>query len=290
VKRAFFAALGASASMGGARPGPLGLVTRPLGMVREALWGFLGGALSADEKSRLGVALYDAGSEYRAMPRYDWEDAWLARWLPPAPARVLVGGAGAGREVVALRERGHEVVAIEPSPDLAAECRAHTAGEVRIMLLRYEDLTPESLLAGERPFDAVLLGLGSLSHLLDHAARVRLLQVLAEVCPAGPILGSTPARPRVAPDRPMGRAAKLGRALARPIRAARGLPEVDPGEIVFAGLGFTKLFERSELIAVGDAVGRRTRFDEAAPDGMELCAFVCEGEGEGGAPGERAAG
>ena len=52
------------------------------------------------------------------------------------------------------------------------------------------------------------------------------------------------------------------------------LPEIEAGEVVFGGLGFARLFTRAELSALGDEVGRRTAFDDGAPDGMELCAFV----------------
>jgi len=382
LRKAFFAALGATAIMGGPRTGGvLGATPRALASLRGALWGFLAVALSSEEKSRLGVALYDASTEYRDSPRYAWEDAWLERWLPAVGAResesrrsgggesrrsgggedetshgmsregevrrsrVLVGAAGAGREVMALLERGHDVVAIEPSPQMAALCRARTGGRVRVIEARYEELVGESdgerdhardgveregteqggegggawrtsgrdAEAGDsrqregterggegggalrrggrgaeargagqpheaelRGFDAVVLGLGSLSHVLDARGRVVLAGALARMCPAGHILASAVAAPRARGVSRPGRAARMGRALARPIRTARHLPAVDPGEVVFGGLGFVKLFTRAELIELGHAMGRRTCFDDGAPDGMELCAFVID--------------
>lgn len=268
-KMALFRALGATAVMGGPRgAGALGAAAPALAGAREALWGFLGGALSADEKSRLGVALYDAGDEYRSEPRFAWEDAWLDRRLPRAPARVLVGAAGAGREARALLDRGLDVVALEPSAALAALCRERT--KARVIEARYEDI----LLAGER-FEAVLLGLGSLSHVLDPGARRRLMAALAEACPAGPILVSALAAPARARREP-GRGARLGRAIARPIRAARRLPDVEAGEVVFGELGFARLFDREELAALAGSIGRDAIFDDdvGAPDGLLLCAFV----------------
>jgi hypothetical protein len=259
--------------MGG--PGGAG---RVLGGVRDGLWGFLGGALSADEKSRLGVALYDASDEYRGAPRHAWEDEWLLRELPAAPARVLVGAAGAGREALLLEGRGYAVTALEPSPDLARLCRMNTADHTRVIEARYEDVAAGRGLAGAT-FDAVLLGLGSLSHVLDAAVRVDLLRALARSCERGPLLASVLSPPRSRGDRPLwsgGRAARWGRALARPLRAARRLPEVEPGEVVFGGLGFARLFTRPELEALGAAAGRLLRFDDGAPDGMELCAFLPE--------------
>lgn len=306
--------------MGGPRgPGALGAAPRALAAAREALWSFLGGALSADEKSRLAVALYDASTEYRGEDRHAWEDAWLARWLPAAgraregaetreraaaetreraaaetyeraaetyeragaetreregwAPRVLVGAAGAGREVRIVEARGCEVTALEPSRALAALCRARAPG-ARVIEARYEDVAAGRALAAER-FDAALLGLGSLSHVLDGAARASLLRALARACD-GPILASALSPPRAQGERVarVGRAAGIGGALARPIRMARRLPEVEAGEVVFGGLGFAKLFTRPELRALGEAAGRRVIFDDGAPDGMELCAFV----------------
>jgi len=318
---------------------------------RGILWGLLQEGLSSEGKSRLGIALYDAGEQYRDAPRYAWEDAWIERWIPrisseagergggtsspsgarsvetpsPSGARVLVGAAGAGREVIAMRERGYEVIAIEPSARLAALCRdrvreregtsddAHSsdAPGVTVIEARYEEIEA----SGERPpagdaraffvrraarllrtaraasglrppaaaareigrVDAVILGLGSLSHVLDAQARTRLFEVLSEVCPDGPILASALGPPKgmsIEEARREGRAAKIGRRIGARLREARGLSAVDEGEIVFDALGFAKLFTRDELIAIGEAAGRRTIFEEGAPDGMWLCAFV----------------
>ena len=238
----------------------------------DGLWGFLGAALSADEKSRLGVRRYGASGEYRDAPRYEWEDAWLGRWLPAAPARVFVGAAGAGREAASLVARGYAVTALEPSRELAALCRSRVPA-ARVVIGRYEDLAGGAAArSGEGPFDVVLMGLGSLSHLLDGEQRAAVMRALASLCPAGPILASAVAPPRSGMWSP-GRAARLGRALAMPVRALRRLPALDPGEVAFGGLGFVKLFGREELRAIGDAMGRRAVFEEDRPDGMELCAW-----------------
>ena len=304
------------------------------------LWGLLQEGLSSEGKSRLGIALYDASEQYRDKPRYAWEDAWFERWIPrilseagelgagassPNGRRVLVGAAGAGREVIAMRERGYEVIAIEPSARLAALCRdrvreheaksddAHSsdAPGVTVIEARYEEiemsggrppagdaraffvrraarlLRTARAASGLRPkaeaasaigrVDAVILGLGSLSHVLDAQARTRLFEVLSEVCPTGPILASALGPPKgmsIEEARREGRAAKIGRRIGARLREARGLPAVDEGEIVFDALGFAKLFTREEMVAIGERAGRRTIFEEGAPDGMWLCAFV----------------
>ncbi len=70
-----------------------------------------------------------------------------------------------------------------------------------------------------------------------------------------------------------GRGARVGRAIARPIRAARGLAALDGREVVFGGLGFVKLLTRGELRAIGEGLRRETVFEEQRPDGMELCVW-----------------
>lgn len=135
---------------------------------------------------------------------FNWEaEAW-SRAFPAAPGRVLVGGAGGGREAFALAERGYEVVAFDPSARLVASMAAHAAvpppgtGRVEALLGRYEDL-PVLRAAGdasvrvdlrERPaFDAALLGWTSYSHIRQAAERVRALRQMAALT-SGPMLVS----------------------------------------------------------------------------------------------------
>ncbi|MBK8252458.1 MAG: methyltransferase domain-containing protein [Polyangiaceae bacterium] len=239
---------------------------------RASLWAFLQEALSPDEKSRLGVALYDVSREYRDAPEYTWELEWWRGELPAAGARVLLGAAGAGREAALLAALGHEVTALEPSRDLAQMCRRKG---VHVVEARYEDLVaatrPPAVASMCTQFDAVVMGLGSLSHILDAEMRVRVVRELVRTAPNGAVLTSSLAAVTPRSD---GRAARMGRAFARPIRAARPLPPVDRNEVVFGGLGFAKCFERAELEALAHAVGRTPRFFEGGPPGMWLCTLV----------------
>ena len=352
--------------------GPGAPAPRALAAVRELGWSALGEALSADEKSRLGVALYDASGEYRSEHRPPWEDRWLARWLPPAPppsephpatagqatppskphaapahtpppsdgstatgpadppskphaapahtpppnepartpppnephmervgratasartggesgaqrgVRVLVGAAGGGREVLFFVGRGCDVMALEPSGALRCLCGARAPG-VPLIAARYEDVASGRVSVGGE-FDAVLLGLGSLSHVLDGATRLSLLRALADACPRGPILASVLAPPRAHASRrgaarlgagsTIGRAAAIGRAIGAAVRARRSLPPREIGEVMFGGLGFARLFERDELRSLAASIGRRAVLEDDPPDGMELCAFL----------------
>lgn len=134
--------------------------------------------------------VYNASSSAFRQGLFNWEADLVARVFPPAPARVLLGGAGGGREAFALAGRGYEVVAFDPSPALAESMAAHApaSGGVRVLVGRYEDLprlaTPSGTvvdLGAERPFDAALFGWTSFSHLRHRRDRVRALSVMAEV-------------------------------------------------------------------------------------------------------------
>src|SRR5687767_3738824 len=61
-------------------------------------------ALNRNEKSQLTQRIYDASPIYPALVNelFPFEQALFTRDLPDPPARVLVGGCGAGREVIAL--------------------------------------------------------------------------------------------------------------------------------------------------------------------------------------------
>jgi hypothetical protein len=143
---------------------------------------------------------------------FPWENATIRAYFPPAPARLLVGGAGGGREAFALAAQGYEVVAFEPAAELAAAMAEHApaSGAVRAFQASYEDLPqlgparpggPAADLAALGGFDGGLLGWGSFSHLMDHESRVRTLQLMAGAVD-GPLLVSFLAFRRDPADRP----------------------------------------------------------------------------------------
>jgi SAM-dependent methyltransferase len=143
-----------------------------------------------------GVYRPDAPN-YRSQ-LFNWEQEAIARVFPEPPARVLIGGAGGGREAFALAARGYEVVAFEPSPPLADSMAAHAVdGRVRALVGRYEDLprvtVPNSDAAISLdelpPFDASLFGWTSYSHVRHRANRVRALREMAAVTD-GPVIVS----------------------------------------------------------------------------------------------------
>jgi hypothetical protein len=147
-----------------------------------------------------GAGDYDPSSDVFLDFLFPWEQAMLDRFFPQPPARVLVGGAGSGREAFALVERGYEVVAFEPSTGLARSMAKRVGPGMKMEVYRaaYEDLPtlsqalPEGAPASVEdlgPFEASLLGLGSFTHLRraeDRAATLRAFGSVTE----GPVVVS----------------------------------------------------------------------------------------------------
>ena len=129
---------------------------------------------------------------------FAWEERTIATYFPPSPARVLIGGAGGGREVIVLAEKGYEVTAFDPCASLAAAMSCYFVGQsnIKIYRARYEDMPdlfparPDAssvMLEAGPSFDAAVLGWGSYSHLRTEAQRIRALSSFRRYV-HGPIL------------------------------------------------------------------------------------------------------
>ena len=141
---------------------------------------------------------YDPNSDAFISSLYPWEEAAIERHFPRPPARILVGGAGAGREPLALAELGYAVVAFEPVARLAEAMakRAATAGApVTSYRGGYRQLPRLEPVGGSGNqtltpgFDGAVIGWGSISHLFTDRDRVRALESMAALT-SGPILVS----------------------------------------------------------------------------------------------------
>src|SRR5262249_22445928 len=127
---------------------------------------------------------------------FGWERRALDAPVFPRSGRVLIGAAGAGRELCALVERGFSVVAFDPcAPFADAARKAAPRDGATVVQASYEDLVdavegrggPLELLRAEPPFDAVVLGWGSFSHVMPASARLALLRALRVLAPRGPV-------------------------------------------------------------------------------------------------------
>jgi hypothetical protein len=144
---------------------------------------------------------YGAGSRYQPAADGDhaewfsWERAAVETWFPKAPAKVLIGGAGGGREARQLLKLGYQVIAFEPVAALAGGLAAQRWQGLQVFEGRYETLPDLTEIDGGRaprledlgPFDAAIMGWGSLAHVRRADDRVSAIRSLVAVV-SGPIL------------------------------------------------------------------------------------------------------
>jgi hypothetical protein len=255
---------------------------RLLQAVRLGAEGVLGNALSATEKSELTIHLYDLQAFSEGAQLSAWERAWLSSALPPAPARLLLAAAGEGRELGWLCESGYTVDAFEPATSHVAKLRAHAGERAEIACGSFADLVaavlraePTSLASfGARRYDAVVLGWGSFSHVLEADERAELLRACDRLAGAGPVLASFWLRGEGAIR---SRAQQLGAALGRRLSALRGVSAAQPaGQVFRTHCGFAHEFTRAEIDALAGALGRSARWGES---GYPRVTFVKTGSG-----------
>jgi hypothetical protein len=151
------------------------------------------------------AAVYDreptyspGGARFKAG-LFEWERRAITSGVFPATGRIVIGGAGGGREVLALAELGYCVAAFEPAEALVTSAKPAIEASDRCQLIvgTYSDLVrvargePSPLTGMLRPpIDGVVLGWGSVSHVLDHAGRLDLLQAVRTLAPVAPVLMS----------------------------------------------------------------------------------------------------
>jgi hypothetical protein len=237
------------------------LVRRGMDAARRGLGAMLVEAMTADELRLLSPHLYGSimtpASAQQGL--WDWEARWFAERLPAPPARIFMGGAGAGRDSLPLLERGYEIDGLEPAESLCATL-ATVLGPARLAVrASYEELSaaildgaggPAAAFVGRR-YDAVVLGWGSLTHVLVERERARILAASARLTD-GPILASFWMRDDAAEATSWGRAARMGKALGRGLGRLRLGGQGAPGE----ESAFGHAFSRAELEGLAASIGR----------------------------------
>ena len=232
-----------------------------MGPADPAVTAFLVATLASAELDDLTVRLYDAAPLSYVPQRglFDWERDWYAESLPPAPARVLVTAAGSGREVAALIGLGYVVDAFEPVPRLAAVC-ASLPRFGTVVVADHGDFVRAARGDGHGPaaplgagtYDAVVIGWGSLAHVLEAKDRTSLLSACRAVCPRGPILASYFTEQ---PERAPGLTACAARVLGGGVRRLRRLPPPPTGVSLLWHAGFRHRYREAEIHALADSLG-----------------------------------
>jgi len=124
-----------------------------------------------------------------------WETDFI-RSLPPPPARILLGGAGTGREAEGLAARGYQLVAFDPAASLVRSMQTMTPPDLDVLplvggyldlpVLRRLDGTEVDLSKGPR-FQGAYAGWASFSHLRTAIECVEALTKMSALTD-GPIL------------------------------------------------------------------------------------------------------
>lgn len=189
---------------------------------------------------------------------FDWERHWFGGALPGGPLKLLIGGAGCGREARFFLERGDSVVAFDPVSEFVstAQLLAQDYANATFLSGGYGDLTQagplRSAIEAYGAFDAVLLGWGSFTHITEPALRLDVLRTLRQFCPSGPVLLSV--WTRAAGDRSKrGFASTLGQRLGRQLNP-RGA-SVAEGDWVVSTMGYLYAFTDQELAQLISSAG-----------------------------------
>jgi hypothetical protein len=143
-----------------------------------------------------GQVRYRGGKGAFPDELFPFERRAVTSYFPPAPATVLIGGAGGGREALALAKVGYGVTAFEPAPLLVGAMRESARStSIAPFSGRYETLPvvtdpasgqPVDLSTGP-PFDAGMFGWASFSNLMSDSDRVEALRAMTALV-NGPVL------------------------------------------------------------------------------------------------------
>jgi hypothetical protein len=238
--------------------------SRRAGRLQAFVSGFMLARVRPEDRTRLTAEVYSSRGDYTVQGMAEWEQQWFQEDLPRPPARILLGGAGSGREMLHLSGMGHEVIAFDPAPSYVKAARGRLDGKVcrDFLLGSYEDLSdPQSEdartfakeVAEWAPFDAVVLGWGSIIHISTEAGRKSLLETLHTLCPRGPVLISFLVRKEGSAEEQATRLGFRAALLLRP--RPTGPPRLDPGDRIDGVIGYSHYFSFQEfaLLAAGAA-------------------------------------
>ena len=186
-----------------------------------------------------------ASRDHNTRGLFAWERAAIDRSFA-GRRRLLLLGAGGGREVIALRRLGFHVDAFDCNPRLAAagsRIIANEASGAPIAIVE-RDACP----TGDVDYDGLIVGWGAYMLIAGRDRRIALLRAMrSRAHPGSPLLISFFER------EPITRSERLTAAIANTIRALSLRPRIDLGDTLAPN--FLHYFTRAQIQAELDEAG-----------------------------------
>ncbi len=126
-------------------------------------------------------AMYHS-TQHNLQGLFKWEQQVIDEFFPSHLGTLLLPGAGAGREVIALTAMGFTVDGIECHPRLV-ELGNHLLQE-RQIAARLHLAPRDDILAPAAIYDGIILGWGMYSHIQGQETRIALLKRIRALLPA----------------------------------------------------------------------------------------------------------
>lgn len=231
--------------------------------------GVVGAMRRAELREAIGRGWERYGQDGRAAPAIlaQWEADFYGAHLEPK-SRILLVGCGAGRDLIALAEKGHSLDGLDIAREALAACRADLMQ--RGLSARLYDCAVEEA-SFEAQYDAVVFTWFAYGYIPGAAARIRTLQVLSGILrPAGRILLTyQPRAAGVSRIPPM-----FGRLVGRITRSDATPEHGDLVELLNRGrepsIHFEHSFAAAEVVAEAQAAGLRVQWHEQAQEGRAV--------------------
>ena len=219
--------------------------------------GFWLGVLRADDLDAITAGHYGQSQEYASAEHnqrglFDWERVVVEQYFQPG-SRILVAAAGAGREILALRQAGFQVEGFDCSPTLvqAGDALFDGLGERRGVTLCAAGQVP----CGPALYQGLIVGWTGYTHIPTRRRRIAFLEGLRNrAMPGAPVLISFFPRDRSSQYENLNYwIARVSRFLFRGRKE-----EPEPGDHL--GWCFSHTFTREEVEAELRAAGFRPAY------------------------------